>query len=53
MKKNIPAIPAAIYDPSRSFAVLATYIAFVISTTYKTIIPAATINPNSSPITEK
>jgi hypothetical protein len=51
-KKNIPAIPAAIYEPSMSLAVLATYMAFVIKITYNTIIPAPTTNPNSSPITE-
>ena len=50
--KNIPAIPAAIYEPKSSLAVFATYIAFVIKIKYKTITSAAIINPISSPIAE-
>ena len=38
--------------PQNSFAVFATYTAFVINITYKIITAPATINPISSPITE-
>ncbi len=44
-------MPEAINEPVSSFAVLATYKHFVMSTTYNMMTAPATINPISSPIT--
>ena len=52
-RKILRAIPIAIYEPKSSFAVFATYIAFVTKITYSIITPAETINPISSAISEK
>ena len=44
-------MPEAINEPVSSFAVLATYKHFVMSTTYNMMTAPATITPISSPIT--